>query len=66
MMVSDDPMLGQPIKDSRVLILVLMDDGLWSTANRYLDLCQEVLILVLMDDGLWLGYEDHDKELPWS
>ena len=36
-----------------VLILVLMEDGLWPTSATAIIPQQEVLILVLMEDGLW-------------
>ncbi len=38
---------------SRVLILVLVDDGLWHSLIEAEDKYFEVLILVLVDDGLW-------------
>ena len=42
-----------------VLILVLVDDGLW-LRNTITSRCTTnlVLILVLVDDGLWLYAED--------
>ncbi len=36
-----------------VLILVLVDDGLWLITQSLMPMQSWVLILVLVDDGLW-------------
>ncbi len=43
-----------------VLILVLMDDTLWSTTNTAKENPFVVLILVLMDDTLWFQFIDEN------
>ena len=54
MMVSDTFKMEYTILRVSVLILVLVDDGLW-LLNLYFfwQQSREVLILVLVDDGLW-------------
>ena len=37
-----------------VLILVVMEDGLWLVCDTEMVATDEVLILVVMEDGLWL------------
>ena len=54
-MVSDSD-LWKIMKGDRelvVLILVLMEDGLWYQQERVLVQDPYVLILVLVEDGLW-------------
>ncbi len=52
-MVSDNKLIGSNHLDKGVLILVLMEDGLWRTTTRTKARTEAVLILVLMEDGLW-------------
>ena len=49
--------------DSQVLILVLMEYGLWPVGKFGLELAFIVLILVLMEYGLWLEWKLR-KEQP--
>ena len=55
-MVSDRPLSQLFSKSSRVLILVLMEYGLWHAASSSVMVgLNRVLILVLMEYGLWPG-----------
>ena len=58
-MVSDEPTEHCTQQSlGYVLILVLMEDGLWLMANNSVFYNKRsVLILVLMEDGLWLVEE---------
>ena len=53
-MVSDWKKLkSKPRVINYVLILVLMEDGLWQAMDAMVEDIIKVLILVLMEDGLW-------------
>ena len=53
-MVSDNIINCVSASDALVLILVLMEDGLWQVfAMTIWNKKRKVLILVLMEDGLW-------------
>ena len=54
-MVSDAIVFFASFIVSLVLILVLMEDGLWRKTTKVDSDKQIVLILVLMEDGLWLS-----------
>ena len=53
MMLSDEDEPTQESADLGVLILVLMDDALWSSMQTQEEFELDVLILVFMDDALW-------------
>ena len=53
-MVSDRTQLWLRARKISVLILVLMEYGLWLRGGKNDDDDEEVLILVLMEYGLWL------------
>ncbi len=53
MMVSDHGYYQWSNTCGYVLILVLVDDGLWLARLFLTDYASYVLILVLVDDGLW-------------
>ena len=53
-MVSDSWEVAQQVNDVAVLILVLMEYGLWPRVRGHHDSGRLVLILVLMEYGLWL------------
>ena len=65
-MVSDNNQQQQRVLPNKiVLILVLMEDGLWLTLTAaYVLGLVLVLILVLMEDGLWhpRGYAYRSKK----
>ena len=53
-MVSDQKIIDDiELAFLSVLILVLMEDGLWHCLTELIWLWHKVLILVLMEDGLW-------------
>ena len=52
-MVSDKTFFEAMYKAELVLILVLMEDGLWHSISPNHGINSDVLILVLMEDGLW-------------
>ncbi len=54
-MVSDQAKAVTKWFQPAVLILVLMEDGLWPLKAEAKSLIFSVLILVLMEDGLWQG-----------
>ena len=45
----------QPVQTLNVLILIVMDMGLWLQNLKRSQLEQIVLILIVMDMGLWLA-----------
>ena len=51
---------------SDVLILVLMEYGLWRIAGPRMRIGWEVLILVLMEYGLWQEYMGRRSHVEWS
>ena len=49
-----EPAGMQAVEDvAKVLILVVVDDGLWEVKFEGFALQEWVLILVVVDDGLW-------------
>ena len=62
-MVSDDVLQAYLILFFNVLILVLMEYGLWQNSHDSLSWERSwVLILVLMEYGLWLPYYYYQSE----
>ena len=55
-MVSDTKVEDTKVA-AKVLILVLMEYGLWQQEEQGMSLNIDVLILVLMEYGLWLSLE---------
>ena len=60
-MVSDPICTCVTILIVGVLILVLVEDGLWLNDKDMLDQAVDVLILVLVEDGLWHPFKDDES-----
>ena len=60
-MVSDNYKVDGDETVYSVLILILLEDGLWQIAEFRTSLRTIVLILILLEDGLWLAYKCEDN-----
>ena len=65
-MVSDEQVAVQQRGGQIVLILVLMEYGLWPIKMKEEGIPSAVLILVLMEYGLWPGDAQRRIYLFWS